>query len=200
MGQFFLLGAFLLIALFYVGMQFGKPLVHTDTKNLHYIIDNVKTELPHALNLGINKTTPTPIMTNFTRYLDESLYFVNFSTLWIYTDNIDFGSLIGGFTETLNVTLGNFLDYSVTVNVTVDGTSKDITIVNNETNSTAFEVDITADRYFNMTVKFDGTTRQMNNTVLDKYNLYALIKVQRGGDFIKEELVEPIDMGYSITS
>ncbi|MBU0898429.1 MAG: hypothetical protein KKB03_03240 [Nanoarchaeota archaeon] len=195
-GQFFILGAIMLIILFFGGLQFGRPLMHQDTEDLGYIFDNIEYELPYALNLGINKTTPIITLTNFTRYLDESLYFANFSTLWVVTDNVDFG--LGQIFHTVNVTVGNFLDYNVTVNVTFDGSSINVTVPNNQTNFTTFEFNTGAAPMgvynFDLKLEFDGTTRYMNNTVLDKYNFYALVKLQRGNDFKKEEIVEAVDI------
>lgn len=195
-GQYFILGTILITILFFIGLQFGKPLIQTSAGNLEYIYDNIEHELPYALNLGINKTTPIITLTNFTRYLDESLYFINFSTLWVVTDNIDFG--LGQIFHTVNVTVGNFLDYDVTVNVTFDGSSTDVFIPNNQTNFTTYEFNIGAAPMgvynFDLKLEFDGVTRYMNNTVLNKYNFYSLVKLKRGDDYRKEEVVEPFDV------
>ena len=189
-GQFFLLGAFMLIALFFIGLQFGKPLLQTRSGDLHYIHENVERELPRALNLGINESRPVEVLSNFTRYLKESLYFVNFSALWIVTENIDFDM---SSPYTLNVTAGNFLGYEVTVNITIGTVSSNVTVPDNQTNSTTFEIAVIGidPGTFDMNVSFDGTSKAMEGVVLNKHNLYALVKLQRGNDFVKEELVEP---------
>ncbi|MFH1445289.1 MAG: hypothetical protein ABIF08_02295 [Nanoarchaeota archaeon] len=195
-GQFFLLGAFIIITMFYIGLQFGKPFIYPETGDLGYIHENIETELSYALNLGINESRPIEVLSNFTRYLDESLYFLNFSTLWVVTDNVDFDQNLA--TYTLNVSIGNFLDYNVTVNVTANETSQDINVTFNETKSAEFEIaNGTTPLTFNMTLIFDGTDTNMTNMILNKFNLYALIKLQRGTDFKKEELIEPYPANQS---
>ncbi len=177
-GQFFILGAFMLCTLFYMGIPRGGQLVMPVTQDLTYLSDNLEREIPNVLNLGLNESKPMEYLKNFTGFVERIMLerLANFTTLWIVTENIS--------TNDLNITVGNFLDSSKTVNITIGATSQNLTAPDNATNSTTFTGIASA---FNMTILFD-TENATVEWQRDKVNIYAFIQLRRGDNLLKKEI------------
>jgi hypothetical protein len=179
-GQFFILGAFMLCALFYMGMPKEGQLLTPVLHDLTYLSDNLEKEIPNALNLGLKENKPITSLKNFTGFADRIMLerFVNFTTLWIVTENIT--------ANDLNITAGNFLDSgNKTVSITIGATSINLTAPYNTTNSTSFGSN--PGIAFNMTILFDA----QNATVewqRDKINIYVFIQMKRGDDILRKEV------------
>jgi len=178
-GQFFILGAFLLCALFYMGIPKSSQLTASPTYDLIYISNNLGKEIPNALNLGLNESQPIEHLENFTRFVRRVMlaHSTNFTVLWIVTENIS--------TNDLNITVGNFLGSNKTLNITIGASSINITAPDNTTNSTSFGSDPGTE--FNMTILFDSQNRTVE-WQRDKLNIYALIQLKRGNNIQKREV------------
>ena len=91
-GQFFIAAAVMICMLFFLGM----PLAGTDIrasaeKDMRYLAENLKTELPHALNLGLKENLSTACLVSFTRFADSVLSGkrVDFRGFWVVSKGGD---------------------------------------------------------------------------------------------------------------
>ena len=112
-GQFFLLGAILLVIMFLVGLTALRPPSTLPSQDLSYFAENIKIDMPLSLSLGIKAGSVIESLENFTEFTDTILTnrLVNFSTLWVVTEP--------GYNTALNLSVGNFLDNEEEVNVTI---------------------------------------------------------------------------------
>ena len=112
-GQFFLLGAILLAIMFFAGLSSLKPVTTPPSEDLKFFMENVKKDLPHSLNLGLQGGSGVNDLGNFTQFTDRILTdrFVNFTALWLVAEP--------GYNTRVRVTVGNFLDTDQVVNVTI---------------------------------------------------------------------------------
>lgn len=175
-GQFFILGAILIIGLFFIGLPMRTVIIKTPSEDLTYLSDNIQNEMHIALNLGLNESNAIGDLVNFTRFVDSKMFehFVNFSCLWVVTENV---------LDDLNATVGNFLGYDTIVKLTISSYTKDLSVSDNATNSFTF---LNVPSEFTMNISFDS----QNYTVTwqrDKINLYVFTNLMRDEDSIKEE-------------
>lgn len=181
-GQFFILGAFILCVMFYMGMPKESQLLTPVTQDLTYLSANLEKEIPNALNLGLKGNSPIDSLENFTGFADRIMMerVINFTTLWIITENIS--------TNDLNITAGNFLDSgSKTINIKIGGNSINLVAPANTTNSTVFGSNILG-ASFNITIMFD----EQNITAgwqREKINIYVFIQMRRGDDILRKEVI-----------
>ena len=118
-GQFFILGAILIISLFFMGLPNQGTFIVGKFEDIDYLFENVHREFPIALNNILNMSedlneAPDRLM-NFTRYVDSraSEKLINFSTFWVISWNSS--------PSNINVTAGNYLRYNTTVTLNVSG-------------------------------------------------------------------------------
>ena len=178
-GQFFLVGAFLLIVMFYIGISvyitpsFAKPSLKESTENL---FDNIKNEYPRALNLGLSGSHVQAMedFTNFAANLTRKMN-ADLRVLWVITENVS---------DNLNVTVGNFFgsDHYVTINVS--GEVKVMHVPDSGINSTLFT---STPAEFRLGLNFNTTQK---NVLLEKYkvNLYSILEMAKGTDRITGEI------------
>lgn len=179
-GQFFLVGAFFLILIFYMGISvflspsYGGMSVGEDLENL---FDNIENEYPRALNFGLNESSPVQTLVNFTDFA------VNITkgrgselrTLWLVTENVS---------DDLKITVGNFLGYPATVSLNVSGDVKEVNVDNGETSPSLFT---SPPSEFELRLNFNTTGK---NLLLEKYkaNLYLILEMTKGNDKIAGEI------------
>ena len=177
-GQYFILGSIIIITLFFTGFY----LVRNETiftysykaDDLKYLFYNMQSEYPRAFNYEINESDIAGELRNFTEF-SRSTYsgnIINFTALWIYTTNVS---------DSLNVTVVNYLGYGTEVEINVSGTVKNLTVAEEGLNSTLF---MAVSPKFVITVKFNSQERQLL-MVRDKYNLYSYLQLQRESEIIK---------------
>lgn len=188
-GQFFLLGAIVLIVLFFVGAPLIQPPLSSPGNDLPFLLRNIKAEFPVAFNLGLNESNELNVMRNFSSFLNRTLLDrrVNFSSLWVYSRNSSTNA---------NITIGNFLGGNLTVNLTYIDTSINIItgstnsvntplfVPNAATNSTILNKPGTP---FNLTIRF-GSRNTTIEWLRDKANLYVHLEMGRGKDIVREEI------------
>ena len=177
-GQYFLLGAIIIITLFFTGFYLVKNeslfASSYEANDLKYLFYNTQSEYPRAFNYGINESDITGRLRNFTEF-SRSVYsgnILNFTALCIYTTNIS---------DNLNVTVINYLGSDTQVELNVSGTVKNLTVAEGGINSTLFMV---VSPKFVMTVRFNSQEKQLS-MVRDKYNLYSYLQLRRVSEIIK---------------
>jgi hypothetical protein len=178
-GQFFILGAILICSLFFMGLPRFAPIIKQPSGDIAYLSSNLQSELPHALNLGLNESDPIDRLTNFTHFLETKLQErnINYTSMWLIIQNQS--------STDLNVTGGNFLgeDVSISINVT-DGSGSTVNgliLLNGSTNSTTFS---SVDPEFNITITF-ADQEESAEMPRDKTGLYAYYRLTRDDDVIK---------------
>ena len=181
-GQFFIIGAILIITLFFTGLPQKDALIKEKTNDIVFLFDNVNREYPFALNNALNMTaTEDPSidrLMNFTRFADRLLSerLINFSSLWVVGWNTS---------SNFNITVGNFLQYDTVVLLNLSGTEFNLSVNFNSTNSTTFS---SVSDTFNINISFEGNSE--NTTwVRDKVNLYTFLIMQRGENQIINEYI-----------
>jgi len=177
-GQFFILGAVLMIIMFSIGIPFIKPSLSMPAEDLPYLSDNVRLEFPAAFNLGLNESNELSAMSGFSNFLNETLHdrFVEFSALWLYTKNQ---------TRDVNMTIGNYLNQNTTVTLTISSTEKEVFVQNRGSNTTLFT---NPGSIFNLTIEFNSRSKTAE-LLRDKNNLYVFYELKREKDKINEEIV-----------
>lgn len=178
-GQYFIVGAILLSAAFYMGLSGAVPLTTSPAEDVSYLFTNIQRELPRTLNFGLAEGTPGETLLNFTRYINAHMRqkYINLSTLWVVVE--------GTGTDTAGVTIGNFMGEEVNVTLSLPTGDKLVTVPHNTTGTTT----LTA-----LTEQYTLTIQHpvRNKTVdwrWDKVNLYAFLRMQREKQLIQDELV-----------
>lgn len=178
-GQFFVLGAIIIITLFFAGLPPKDGLIKEKTDDIVFLFDNVNREYPFALNNALNMSDDADSsidrLMNFTRFTDRLLSerLINYSSLWVVGWNIS---------SNFNITVGNYLQYDTIVLLNLSGTEFNLSVSFNSTNSTVFSASDT----FSMNISFGGYSK--NSTwVRDRVNLYTFIIMQRGENQIIDE-------------
>lgn len=174
-GQFFLLGAILLAILFFIGMPLFTPLITNPSEDLPFLSNNLKNEFPVAFNLGLNQSNEEAILTNFTHFVNATLYdkLVNFTGLWVLARNTS---------ASVNLTVGNFMG-NTTINFSTGSTTIHLYVQANHSNSTTLP---SPGSIYNLSIVFQEknfTTEWLR----DKANLYLFYHLTRGEDEIQEE-------------
>ena len=179
-GQFFLLGAFILAVLFFVGISTRispGSISFPKINPLETLFDNVEDEYARALNLGLNESRPVEVLTNFTEFVEEKLAERGgeLSLLFILTENV---------TDDVNVTVGNYLGYPVSIALNVSGVTKTIDVPDRETGYAMFS---DPPETFTLKVSFNTTEK---NLLLEKrkVNLYYILEMRKGENIIKGDM------------
>ncbi len=178
-GQFFLVGALLLILLFYIGISayIYPSYAGPQDEGIVRLFGNIKDEYPRAFNFGMNISSPANTLVNFTNFVMNVTGRRGFETriLWVITENVN---------GNLNVTAGNFLGYPVAVNLSIAGEGKSINVGEGETNSSLF---LSPPSEFELRLSFNTTEK---NVLLEKYkaNLYLILDMRKGDDRLAGEV------------
>ena len=178
-GQFFILGAFILVVLFASNLSFREPLANRPDTGTKYFSSNIQGELPRALNLGLNQSSADTVMLNFTRFINSEMASrgVNYSCLWLLAEG-------NAGNSDVNVTIANFLWGSRAVSLTLGATSRPLQVPFNSTNSTVFT---SVPEKYNITIVYDGTSRTYE-WQRAKANMYAYISLAKGDDSVMEHI------------
>lgn len=177
-GQFFMIGALFICALLFFGITPMITITDSPTFDMDMISENLRKELPHALNIGINNSSPLETLYNFTDFSRDAVLSrgVDLDALWVVFTPLD-GSV--------NVSAGNFMDSSIIIGVNVSGTYKDIYVGADAINSSDFSVSAYT---FNVTLTIDG--EETEATLLsNKTSIYSLLSLERGNNVVRKELL-----------
>jgi hypothetical protein len=180
-GQFFILGAFILMIMFWTGISayLSAPLFsNSGPQEINYLIKNMVNEYPKAFNSGLNQVPEAGIgaLVNFTLFCRNASAERNmdFYAIWIVTENVS---------NDLNVTVGNFLGYPVNVTLDLSGVVKTVFVGNDSVNSTLFT---NPAETFPLDISFNSGEK---NLILGKRkaNLYFLLQLHAGDDVMVGE-------------
>ncbi|MBI4020270.1 MAG: hypothetical protein HY367_02975, partial [Candidatus Aenigmarchaeota archaeon] len=113
-GQFFILGAILLSVLFFLGLTLTNTLLTSPKKDISFLSENYKRDLPRAFNLGVLQGQSGRSLGNFTNFTDSVLTqnFINFTAFFVVSEPAD--------NDTVDITIGNFLDSPLSVDIKLD--------------------------------------------------------------------------------
>lgn len=114
-GQFFIVGALLICSVMFISLPLSAPLIAQPSSDLGYISENLRAELPRALDMGLNESAPLARLANFTRFVERALAErrINYTSLLLVMKN-DTGTY-------LNVTGLNSMGEAVDVFFNVSG-------------------------------------------------------------------------------
>ena len=178
-GQFFVLGAILICSLFFIGVPKFTAIISEPSGDLQYITLNLRSELSHAHNIGVNSSSVINVMKNFTHFVESSMLDrgVGYSSVWVLFKNTT--------GTTINITAGNFFGENVTINIDVDGTDKNLTISNGTVGSTTFS---SVPLIYNVTISL---LDQEETAEWPRYKngLFAFFQLIRGNDIIKNTVI-----------
>ncbi|MCK5020457.1 MAG: hypothetical protein KAS32_25700 [Candidatus Peribacteraceae bacterium] len=179
-GQFFLIGALLIVLMLYIGIapllspSHIGPEIGEDISNM---FENIEMEYPRAFNLGLVSSSAEQKLVNFSSFIAEeaSERSVTLSSLWLITQNVS---------DNLNITVGNFLGYNTSVTLNVSGTVNTLYVEDSKINSTVFS---SPPSEFQLIVNFNTTE---SNLLLEKYkaNFYSVLEIRKGTDKIVGEI------------
>lgn len=180
-GQFFLIGGFLVLLLFYMGISafFAPAYSQKGIKGeMANFFSNVRDEYPAALNLGLNSSGGAQALVNFTGIVVNASKGrgASLAALWILTQNSS---------DNLNVTIGNYMGAALNVTLNVSDAMSTLEIGDGETASVVFA---SPSSEFDFRASFNTTEK---NLLLEKYktNLYVFLEMRRGSDKITGETV-----------
>ncbi len=151
-GQFFLLGAFLIATLFFMGLPRPASMNVEGMEDMAYIAANLQKEMPNAFNLGLDRGDHLNAMQNFTWFADSVLgnRRVAFGALLAFGNNIS--------TSDFNVTVFNYIGSNQSVNITIGSSMYVMLVANNASNSTAFTG---VGSLFNVSFRFGSEEKNM---------------------------------------
>lgn len=180
-GQFFLIGGFLVLLLFYMGISTFFAPAYTQKGirgEMSNFFSNVRDEYPVALNLGLNSSGGAQALVNFTGIVVNASKSrgASLAALWILTQNAS---------DDLNVTIGNYMGTALNVTLNVSDAMSTLEIGNGETASVIF---VSPPSEFAFQASFNTTGK---NLLLEKYktNLYVFLEMRKGSDKITGETV-----------
>ncbi len=177
-GQFFLLGALLLISAYFVGSATVKEvLLIVPDRDLGFLSGNAMDEYPVALNLGLNSSIgAVPALANFSRFLNGTLAerYVELQALWVVCQNTSTDA---------NITVGNWLHTMETVTLTIGGDTQQLTVPANSTNYTTFT---SPGANFTLNVSFSQSADSLA-WWRDKVSLYVYLNMSRGDNAVIKE-------------
>ncbi len=178
-GQFFLIGAFIIIILLYTGITayispegFSGGAPH----EISFLLSNLLNEYPRALNYGKNQSSGLESLVNFTLFARNVTKERNMDlySLWVVTENVS---------DDLNVTVGNFHRTAYDVIIRVDSQEKQLTVPNGSLNWTTFTG---PSEVFSLNVSFNSEEK---NLILGKrkLNLYYTVELESEGNLMVGE-------------
>ncbi len=184
-GQFFILGAVLLCSLFFIGMPPPEAITMVFTGDLSYLHENIREELPRALNLGVNQSRSYQNLLNFTRFIYDKMEErnINFTAVWLITEYMEPDNPLY---SNLNVSIGNFLgqETNFTVNISVGSseTIQSVVVSDNSTGSLTFQASA-IDGIYNLTVSFNNYEKKIT-LPRGRVSIYSRIELERTGETI----------------
>jgi len=182
-GQFFIVGAVLICSLFFIGLPRFSPVIKQASGDLTFISSNLRSELPHAFNLGLNESEMLGHMEGFTHFLERVMgeRNINYTSMWLIIRNQS--------GTDLNITAGNFLGEDTIVTITIsDGnpgrSAMGLQLLNGTFNDTVFT---SVDPSYNISISFTGQ-EETAEFVRDKASIYAFFRLTRSDDVIQNHV------------
>jgi hypothetical protein len=179
-GQFFMLGALLLCAVFFAALPAGTTLTGGYTEDISRLARNLEGEIPHVLNLAMLEDGSPEGLGDFTGFVRNRTgeRYLDLESLWAVSvpDQENPGDI--------EVYAGNWLGRAVTVNIIADGVTESLALDDGEADSETFP-GIGSD--FTLEVSFEGKYWS-GQVARDKVNLYSYLRLSRGENSIVKEI------------
>lgn len=169
-GQFFLLGAILLIVLFFLGMPFITPALTTPTDDLSLLSENVEREFGHALTLGANESDITNKLMDFANFLNKTFLHRNadFRAVWVASNGNQ-------------LFYGNFFESTQQLNISTTAGTVSMGTAHNSTSSTVLALSSP----YNINISFQDQFAS-HDWVLEKHHLWVFYELERDGALVRE--------------
>jgi len=178
-GQFFLLSAFFLLLMFYLGVSaflapsFARPDMRSEVSEL---FENLEGEFPRVANAGLNASNAAADLADFSAIAVNATGArgAELRILWIFAVNSG---------DDVNVTIGNFIGGALNVTLNLSGDSRTLEVGGNEIASSLFA---SPPSEFSLRANFNTTEK---NLLLEKYkaSLYTYMALRKGNDLIAGE-------------
>jgi hypothetical protein len=180
-GQFFMLGALLLCALFFVALPSQVGLRGGRTLDMERLAENLEGEIPLALNLAMLEDGNPSRLGGFTEFVRGRAgeRYLLMESMWVVAvpDTENPGEV--------ELYAGNLLGRPVTLYALVDSVGETLALEDGETGSVTF-YGVGSDFTLNITFGERSWSGQMAR---DKTNVYTYIKLSRDGDSVVKEIV-----------
>jgi hypothetical protein len=178
-GQYFLIGAVILSALFFLALPLSTQVSSSVSSDFSYISENLRSEFPHAANLGLREGSPPQTLSDFTGVVRDSLKerFIDSKFLWVLTTT-QAGS------TTITVYTGNFLGSTQDITLDVEGNQRSFPLSDGLYSTETF---LSVPQDFSLSISFQGEQKSFT-WKRDKSNLYASSLIQRGQDIAKLDI------------
>jgi len=179
-GQFFMLGALLLCALFFAALPGQVILTGGHTMDISRLAGNLEREIPHALNLAMLEDGNPSKLGEFTGFVRDSVgeRYLDMESLWVVA--VPDEENPGG----VELYAGNWLGRPVTLYALVDSAGGTLALDDGGTDSRTL-YGVGSD--FTLDISFEG--RYWSGQVArDKTSLYSYLSLSRGGDSIVKEI------------
>ncbi|HJW97316.1 MAG TPA: hypothetical protein VJ485_04105 [archaeon] len=159
-----------------MGLPLYGPQVQAYRKDISLVSNNLESEFPRALNLGLREGSVQEFA-DFSRFAKGTLAGQNmqFKGLWVVSQPQG---------TDLKVTVGNFMGQTQAVSITVGMDSRDLNMLDDSTQAAVFSG---AADSFQIRIAFPGhswTSVWLRN----KANLYAFTEIARATDTVIEEV------------
>ena len=176
-GQFFILGAVLMCAVFFVGLPLYGPDILTGREDLAIISGNLEREFPRALNLGMKSGSGTASLADFTLFAGSALtgQGMDFKAFWVASEPQG---------QDVKITAGNFMGQSQSVQIEVNGEVWVFSVADGSTQSRTFSG---VPASYQIRIGFPGHSKT-SDWIKNKTNLYAFTAIGRGADLAVEEI------------
>ena len=179
-GQFFMLGALLLCAVFFAALPSQVTLTGGYTEDISRLAGNLEGEIPHALNLAMLEDGSPDKLGEFTEFVRDRAgeRYLEVESLWVVTvpDEENPGEV--------EVYAGNWLGRPVSVYVTIEGEEERIMVNGGEIERENFH-GVGSD--FTLDISFEGISWS-GQVARDKTNLYSYLRLSRDENSIVKEI------------
>ena len=174
-GQFFVLAAILLAALFFAGLPITGNIIGTVSKDMELLSENIASEFPAALN-RVLPSGDVERLGDFSLFVGGQVAQRNadFANIWFVTrpEGSD-----------INVTIGNYMGEDLTVAVNVSDDLQMLYMPSGTVDSLDFP---SVGEDFTIRLGFADMDRQLEMG-RDKVNLYSFFSLSRGSELIRKE-------------
>ncbi len=180
-GQFFILGALLLCAVFFAAMPAHMAVTGGYAVDIPRVAGNLEGEIPHALNLAMLDDGSPGKLGDFTGFIRDEMNgrYLGMESLWVVAvpDQDSPGDV--------RIYAGNWLGRPVTVHLIVDSAAESIVLDDSETDSKIFH-GVGSD--FTLSISFENRTWS-GQVARDKTGLYNYMRLSRGDDSVVNEII-----------
>jgi hypothetical protein len=170
-GQFFILGAVLVLAVLLSGVPF---IVKTLPEYRIQPTDNIMAEYPKALNFGLRENKSTEYLEDFSLFVKSN--FGAAETIWIVSEPSGQG---------LKITAGNFFNEEKTIKITANSEEKTVAVGSGLSAVVSYE---TVPDTFPLAVQWDRQEKNML-WMKNKANIFVSSDFSFGKNLVRKEVI-----------